>query len=273
MAGTISIRNEWRRVPAGFAAVAMLVAVTNLAAHAQEREKPPSSCGVTTSAEHRVEHVHDGRTLTLTDGRTILLAGLLIPSQGAANAKAALESLVSSYPVAIAASAEPDRYGRLPALVSMVRDRVSEMAQTAMLAQGWAVQAPAPSGCTTQWREAERTAREGKLGLWADPYYLVKDVGDFTTLAAERGRFAIAEGRVVSVRESGGMIYLNFGRRWTESLSVGVPKRREPAFSSAGLTLKQLQGRRLRVRGWVELRAGPWMEASRPEQIEVVLER
>ena len=36
----------------------------------------------------------------------------------------------------------------------------------------------------------------------------------------ERGHFTLVEGKVLSVRESGGTIYLNFGRRWTRDFSV-----------------------------------------------------
>ena len=30
-----------------------------------------------------------------------------------------------------------------------------------------------------------------------------------------------------------------------------------------------VDGRRVRIRGWVEQRGGPWVEATRPEQIEL----
>ena len=41
------------------------------------------------------------------------------------------------------------------------------------------------------------------------------------------------------------------------------------AFTAAGLAPKTLENRRLRVRGWVEERNGPRIEATRPEQIEI----
>ncbi len=86
---------------------------------------------------------------------------------------------------------------------------------------------------------------------------------------AERGRFALVEGKVVSVRESGATIYVNFGRRWTEDFTVTIPKRNERSFTAAGLEPRRLAGRRVRVRGWIEERGGPWIEAVRPEQIEL----
>jgi hypothetical protein len=92
-------------------------------------------------------------------------------------------------------------------------------------------------------------------------------------IARQQGRFTIVEGNVLSVRESGGTIYVNFGRRWSEDFTVTIAKRNERVFSSAGLAPKRLDRRRIRVRGWIESRGGPVIEAVRPEQIEVVERR
>ncbi|MCX7307688.1 MAG: hypothetical protein NTZ72_06970 [Afipia sp.] len=43
-----------------------------------------------------------------------------------------------------------------------------------------------------------------------------------------------------------------------------------PSFEAAGLDLKSLEGKKIRVRGWVEKRGGPRIEATRSGQIEVV---
>ena len=87
-------------------------------------------------------------------------------------------------------------------------------------------------------------------------------------MLAEQGRFALVEGRVLSVRESGATSYVNFGRRWTEDFTVTILKRNERNFTAAGLEPKKLAGRQIRVRGWIEERGGPWIEATRAEQIE-----
>jgi hypothetical protein len=50
---------------------------------------------------------------------------------------------------------------------------------------------------------------------------------------------------------------------------VTVSKRNERVFTAAGIEPKKLEGRRLRVRGWIEERNGPRIEAARPEQIEI----
>jgi hypothetical protein len=97
----------------------------------------------------------------------------------------------------------------------------------------------------------------------------MKKAEDPVGILAVRGRFAVVEGKVLSVRESGATIYVNFGRRWSEDFTVTVLKRNERTFTAAGLELKKLAGRHVRVRGTVEERGGPWIEAARPGQIEI----
>ncbi len=89
-------------------------------------------------------------------------------------------------------------------------------------------------------------------------------------MAAERGHFALVEGKVLSVRQSGGTIYLNFGRHWTRDFSVTIASRLRRTFGAAGIEPDKLEGRRIRVRGWIEQRNGPIIDAAAPEQIEIV---
>ena len=63
--------------------------------------------------------------------------------------------------------------------------------------------APAPTKC---WRK-NRGARKSKLGLWRKPYYAIRGAESVAELSAERGHFTVVEGKVQSVRESGGTIY------------------------------------------------------------------
>jgi hypothetical protein len=138
-----------------------------------------------------------------------------------------------------------------------------------MLAKGFALVSSEAGECAADLLASERAAREDKLGLWADPYYAIVGAERFTELLAERGHFKVVEGKVWSVRESGGAIYVNFGRRWAEALTVTISKRNERKFAAAGLDPKRLENRRVRVRGWIEERKGPRIEALGPEQIEI----
>jgi hypothetical protein len=147
--------------------------------------------------------------------------------------------------------------------------------QQALLARGLArVSADiGDSACSANLLAAEKTARVAGLGLWADPYYVVRKAENPAGILAVRGHFAVVEGRILSVRESGGTIYVNFGRRWSDDFTVTVSKRNERKFTAAGLELKKLAGQHVRVRGTVEERGGPWIEAANPAQIEIAEQR
>jgi hypothetical protein len=144
--------------------------------------------------------------------------------------------------------------------------------QYEILTKGYALVAPGGDNatCVTFLRGVERRARADGLGLWGDPYSLMKEAQYPDDVFTELGRYALVSGKVISVNESGALVYLNFGRRWAESFTVTVAKRNQRVFTAAGLDPKKLAGRQIEVRGWIEERGGPAIEASRPEQIEIV---
>jgi endonuclease YncB( thermonuclease family) len=224
----------------------------------------------------KVTRVVDGRSVMLEDGREVLIAGIEIPSmrapgeQPAAAAKATLEAILLDRVVELRGFQDvTDRYGRTVAFVVRQEGEINVAGD--LLARGHARVAAhiGDAACAAELLSRERVARTSKLGLWAEPYYDVIEARNAPQLLAARGRFSLVEGKVLSVRESGGTIYLNFGRRWSEALTVTISKRHERIFSGAGLVPKRLESRTVRIRGWIEERNGPRIEAYRPEQIEV----
>ncbi len=116
----------------------------------------------------------------------------------------------------------------------------------------------------------EKQARQARVGLWAEPNFAPLPAEPGTWAQERLGTFVLIEGTVASVRQSGGTVYVNFGRRWTRDFTLMVPRRLQAAFREAGRDPQMLQGRRVRVRGWLERRTGPVIEASAPEQIELL---
>lgn len=208
----------------------------------------------------RVIAVRDGRTLVLDDGRELRLAAIEIRDD--APARAALQALVTDAPATFKPAGH-DRYGRIVAYSPL---------QHALLTAGHAVvgSRPGDKACATDLLAAENAARAAKRGIWAHPNFAPLRADDGNSVAAQRGRFTLIEGKVLSVRESGSTIYVNFGRNFTRDFTVTILKRNQRMFASAGLEPKSLDGRRVRVRGFVEQRNGPIIEAARPEQIEIV---
>jgi endonuclease YncB( thermonuclease family) len=232
-----------------------------------------SACREVTFASAVVQRAMDGRTIMLDDGREVRLAGIETPGEGAgAAAQAFLHTLLAGKSIVLKGSPERDRYGRLAAQVFMAGTAPERWVEAELLAAGHA-RVSARVGeraCAAELARHERAAREARLGLWSDASFAPRTADDPAAVANDRGRFTLVEGNVLSVRESGGTIYMNFGRRWSEDFTVTIAKRNERLFTAAGIEPKTLAGRRVRVRGWIEERGGPWVEATRPEQIEVV---
>ena len=136
-------------------------------------------------------------------------------------------------------SAEPDRYGRLVAFAFAGDDRNSPCSRRCWSkgkrgSRRASATRPAPRRF---WPPSARRAPADR-GLWADPNFAPLRAENYARLRAERGHFTIVEGKVLSVRESGSTIYLNFGRRWTRDFSVIILRRNQRIFNAAGLEPK-----------------------------------
>lgn len=225
------------------------------------------TCKLTATGTATVAGVRDGRTLLLADGRELRLAAIEV--SGAS--RDALQRLAGGRGVRLEQlTTDRDRYGRMVAFV--YTEDTQQSVQEAMLAQGQA-RVSARIGnkaCADMLLKAERAARTAHRGIWADPNFAPLRSENVTRIGAARGQFALIEGKVLSVRESGATIYLNFGRRWAQDFTVTILKRHRREFSAAGIDPKFLEGRPIRVRGWIEQRNGPVIEADAPEQIELI---
>ena len=123
--------------------------------------------------------------------------------------------------------------------------------------------------CASLLSAAEASGRQARRGIWADPA-AIKNTESPGDILARIGRFTVAEGKVLSVRQAGATTYLNFGRNWTRGFAATISRRMLPAFEAAGIVLKSLENKRIRVRGWVGSRTGPRIEALHVGQIEVL---
>jgi endonuclease YncB( thermonuclease family) len=241
--------------------LSLLLASAARYAVAQER------CPLTAIGTATVASVRDGRTLLLADGRELRLAAIEVTEQS----RAALQALATGRALRLARlGPEHDRYGRLVAFA--FAGEAQQSVQEMLLEDGQArVSARVgDKACADALLAAEAKARAARRGLWADPNFAPLAAENWRGLQGKRGHFALVEGKVLSVRESGGTIYVNFGPRWTRDFSVIILHRNARSFAAAGLAPKALAGRRVRVRGWIEQRRGPVIEADAPEQIELV---
>lgn len=229
-----------------------------------------AACTFALQGEGRVSAILDARTFRLDDGREVRLAGIELPDDSAAHGANTLTSLIGDREVTLhGADDRPDRYGRQSAFV-FLKD-ASASIQSELLARGDALVSAAATeaACSTTLLSAEAGARMARRGVWAGSSAL-KNAETPVDILAGVGRFAIVEGTVSSARLAGATFYVNFGRRWTQGFAVTISRRIMPSFEAAGFDLKSLKDKRIRVRGWVERRGGPRIEASHPGQIELI---
>jgi endonuclease YncB( thermonuclease family) len=229
-------------------------------------------CSFEAQGEGHVAEVIDGRSFRLGDGREIKLAGIELVSSDATRAEraAALSAMIAGKDVTLSGADDaPDRYGRQTSFVFLAGSDTP--VQSLLLAEGAALASSeiADKECAAALLAAEGAAKAAKKGAWNSPT-VIKNAESTDDILAGIGRFLLVEGRVLSVRQAGATTYLNFGRRWTRDFAVTISRRNMPAVESAGVALKSLENRRIRVRGWVEAHPGPRMEVVRAGQIEVL---
>jgi endonuclease YncB( thermonuclease family) len=229
-----------------------------------------AACWFEPQGEGRVAAVIDVRTFRLEDGREVRLAGIEPANSDRAKGAAALAAILAGHDVTLHGQDDtPDRYGRQPAFVFL--EGVETPVQSELLSRGEALAAPnvADKDCAKILAGAEAGARQAKKGTWADPT-AIKNAESPGDILAGIGRFMVVEGKVLSVRQAGATTYLNFGRNWTRDFAVTISRRMIPAFEAAGLAPKSLENRRIRVRGYIEARGGPRIEALLVGQIEML---
>lgn len=252
----------------GFAAAVSACGLLLVAAAAGRADA--AGCSFAPQGEGRVAAVIDARSFRLQDGREVRLAGIEPVGSEEASRASALAAIIAGRDVKLSGEDDtPDRYGRQPAFVHV--DGAGTLVQGVLLAQGEALvsAAVADKDCAGVLMAAEAAARQARRGTWADPA-AIKNAESSGDILAGIGRFTVVEGKVLSVRQAGATTYLNFGRNWTRDFAVTISRRMLPAFETAGIRLKSLENRRIRVRGWVEARGGPRIEVLRVGQIEVL---
>jgi len=223
-------------------------------------------CLFESQGEGRVAAIVDARSVRLDDGREIRLTGI----EPTATTKQALASLLTGRDVTLrSADDTPDRYGRQGAFIFAGEDDAS--VQSRLLAQGDAIVSAevTDKDCAAALMASEAEARRRKMGSWADPS-AIKNAESADDILAGIGRFMVVEGKVLSVRQAGAMTYLNFGRNWTRGFAVTISRRVSATFEGAGIPLKSLENRRIRVRGWVEGNAGPRIDVRLLGQVELL---
>lgn len=255
----------------------VLVAFLLLGARAAGGCPIPAPAGLAVEGAAAVIEVVDGDTVRLADGETVRLVGIQAPEMArsdseawplASQAQQTLAELVLDRRVGLAYGGHRrDRYDRL--LAHLVRADDGCWLQGALLEAGMALVYSFRDNRTAvaDMLAHERRARDRRRGIWAEPFYRVRTAGEADK--ALRG-FHLVEGlvrRAAVVHDRG---YLNFGEDWRTDFTISIAPRDRRLFEAEGRTVEDYAGRRVRVRGWVRSFNGPMIEATHPEQIEII---
>jgi micrococcal nuclease len=226
----------------------------------------------------KIVRVERNGVLVLEDGRAARLEGILLPAGAddhapeflAEEAIAKLAELATAHTLILAAaSPKEDRYGRLRAQALLSDGSGERWLQRALLERGLARVSVAPDRgeCAAELYAAERRARAERRGIWSLAAYRVRtpeQLGDAS------GTFQIVEGTVESVSNTGGRVFLEFGRDRRKDFAVVITTDDLKIFRSVGVDPFGYQNQTVRVRGWIDQSRHPEMEVATPADIEVI---
>jgi micrococcal nuclease len=229
-----------------------------------------------------VSEIRGGDTLILQDGRSIRLAGVLIPRRGgnssvALQAREAAEKAISDLLLGQSAelrlnSGARDRYGRLLAQLYVVKDGQRIWVQEQLVTAGHArvISSRDNRQCIPELLVQEKAARDKAQGQWGTGLFTIMRASSEDVLAGLAQSYEIVEGRIETVAEVRGRTYLNFGRNWRRDFTVTVAGDAARLFNGQNEGLAGLKGRLVRVRGWIENVNGPSINLTHPEQLEIL---
>ncbi len=228
----------------------------------------------------KVEQVSSGGILKLAGGTELKLAGILLPQRpldgrvkDAAKrhdmALSALKSLTKDAEIRRARNPPQDRHGREMAQIVVGSGL---WLQAELVKQGLARVEPEVPGnaCSERLLKVEAEARAGKAGLWGEADFQVKQAWATRKLLRLENTFQIVEGKVAKVAETKRFTYINFGKDWRTDFTASISSRTLRRLKKSGFKATQLQGRKVRIRGWITYRNGPMIEITQAAQIERV---
>jgi len=186
-------------------------------------------------------------------------------------AKRALEKLSLGKKVTLSyGGRRMDRHGRLLAHLHLPD---GAWLQGALLAQGMArvYSFPDNRAVVTEMLLKEQAARSDKIGIWRHPFYRIHQQTELVIdLKRLKNSFQLIEGQVLDVTRLRKKVFINFGPNWRTDFTVSLNARAAKLFDRAGFDPLLLKGKRIRVRGWIKSFNGPMINATHPEQLEML---
>ena len=267
-----------------FCIAVVCVVAAGGAVAAETAQGAPTCATLEPGPKRTVTRVIDGETVALDDGTELRLIGALAPRALDAGAdpgrwpleiaaQAELQALVLGKSIELAFGGErTDRYGRLQAHAFIDEGGERRWVQGHLIEQGLA-RAYTLAGnraCADELLARERAAREARRGLWAEAAYQVRPADRPAQLSRHRSTFQVVEGRIARVAQVRGIIYLNFAADWRRAFSASLRRGDRALLGASAGDPKALEGKPVRVRGWIELHKAPTVNLSVGGLIELL---
>ena len=245
-----------------------------------------AACDTSVHNSVRAGEVLDAQTLRLEDGSEVRLIGVLPPQTPrwwkqpepwppAELARKVLSQLISSAGLELRVAegeAQRDRHDRLLAHVFVLRGEERIWVQAHMISAGLAlaVSFSRNRACARELQQLENAARANRVGLWGRGRFATVPATEVEALSKRRMRFQLVEGAVRSVGTRPQWTFLNFGDDWRRDFTVAIAAKDRRRFRESDIDLENLEGKTIRVRGWLESWNGPAIKVTHPEQIELL---
>lgn len=216
----------------------------------------------------------DGQSLRLKDGTIVRLAGIIAPDPQNRPEQAQAEAVRKALQaLAVGKVLHPqtpqDRRDRHDRRLLHVVDGDGRWLQGELLSAGlvrvWTQ--PDASERAAEMLALEAQARSQRRGLWALPYFAILTQ---ETATSALDRFQIVEAAIADVARVRGTVYLNTGADWRSDFTARLERPALTLFAAAGQDVGALKGKRVRIRGWLRLYNGPFIDVTHPQQIEVI---
>jgi micrococcal nuclease len=251
---------------------------------------PPPACAEGDVDFDTLEKIGTTRIIEVIDGDTVIIAppvnganevrlvGIQAPKipLGRKNfiawplgeeAKAALNAIALNEAVTLFTGGQKmDRHGRH---LAHLQTSNGIWLQGRLLASGMArvYSFPDNRSLIPEMLKLETKARTSNLGIWSHPFYKTRTPIETAALI---GRYEVVEGKILHTASIKKRIYLNFGEDWRTDFTVSIEKKSQKLFDATEFNLLNLEGKTIRVRGWIKEWNGPSMKITHPEQIEII---
>lgn len=167
---------------------------------------------------------------------------------------------------------QPDFLGRI---VVDVNDPAAGGWRSMLLSAGLVMLVPETGQDVSKLIGMEDTAIKSRSGMWSDlggrtAYYVVAQGAGLAKTPTARdaiGKFAVIDGTIKSIEHQEWRSYLNFGSNWREDFTIALDAATRDAFAPNGDfqgTFQDWIGKKVRVRGVIENRGGPYVALDNP---------